>query len=111
MDLSDRVNSPGIYPDSRSFSRAVFALLQDVALRHRETAEEGDAMSIRPGVFAPNCGHHVNLETTAFYNILITDAGDRVARSHHDVLANWLQETEPTTLIHNPEDGLNSQCP
>jgi len=110
MDLSDNANSPGIYPDGMTFSQVVFDMLQALA-QPGSTAEETDAQAVEPGIFAPNCGHHVNLEVGDFYRIQLTRQQGNMTLSNHDVLSNWVSGSGATQVIHNPNDGVTSVCP
>lgn len=106
MDLSDKANTPGIYPDDRSYSKGVFDLLTSMKTLSTFSKEP---ISKEPGIFGPSCGHHVNLEVNAFYRIGIkTQMG---TYNMHDVLWNWYKGMEPQQLIHNPNDGVTSVCP
>ncbi len=108
MDLSDSVSTPGLYDTDMSFSFAVFDLLTMLAMRPT-WAEEVTAQTV-PGVFGPLCGHHVNLESTAFYDIQL-DSAPYGPLSLQDTLGNWLAGAAPTFLVHNPPAGITSVCP
>lgn len=106
MDYSDRVDSPGVYADNETFTRSTYALLQSIAAGDF-SPEEASARQAG-GVFAPNCGHHVALESGEFYNIKISDGA--ASASFHDVLSNWARGAEPTFVLDDREDVFSSVC-
>lgn len=106
MDLSDGANKPGIYPDDSAFTRAVYELVTSLEDR-ASFAEEHPAL--QPAAFAPDCGHHVNLEVDAFTRIALTDGERRVSNADH--LHAWVDDRgrEPI-LVHSPDGPWTSAC-
>lgn len=106
MDYSDKVDSPGIYANDEAFARSTYDLLQQVAAGEY-SPEEASAQQAG-GVFAPNCTHHVALESGDFYRIQISDGAQ--SASFHDILSNWTRGMEPAYLLDDRGDMLSSVC-
>lgn len=100
MDLSDIANTPGLYADDTAFTQGVYNLTTSMA-EHPDFAEENP--NYVPAVFAPNCGHHVNLEVSDFYRIALTDGNATV--SNADMLHAWATDSLTERILVHATDG------
>ena len=106
MDVSDSVNSPGVYPDDEAFEAAVrdtLAELADGTFVH----EEPDVMPPEV-IFAPDCRHHVALESSEFFDIALEDESGAV--SFHDALAAWADDDVVGAYIDGDGVAPASTC-
>ncbi len=106
QDLRD--GAPGAYVDSNAYARALFTWFSGVA-NGTFVAEESDIPLERMGLFAPSCDHHLNLNVSSFYEVMLMSGAESV--SMHDLLSRWVRDTPPYRAIHEPTAGLTSVCP
>lgn len=72
------------------------------------SAEEGDAIAVAPGGFAPSCPRHETLRSTPdVFDATIDDGGPDLTM--FDVIANWTLGDLPSMLI--TPDGGADVCP
>lgn len=76
----------------------------------RDTAEEGGAMNVAPGVFAPACAKHDTIHDDGeVYQTTITPDGGSPLRLF-DVFENWRNGTSPTAVLTQKETREDTSC-
>jgi len=106
MDVSDPVDAPSVYADLAAFERATRAALDHVAEGRFVPEEAG--LALPEVVFAPDCQHHVALESASFSTIGVE--ADGVTRSFHDALIAWLDDAPLPNLVDGGTGGATSVC-
>jgi hypothetical protein len=73
MDLEDNTVGPWAYDSFADFGLATRELLEGFASATPQVAEPFAPVDL--GVLEPRCGHHVTLENTTFYSIVVPQGG------------------------------------
>jgi hypothetical protein len=107
QDLEDPVLGPAFFTNITAFGEATRTMLEEFETRVT-TAEEPDARQ-QVAVFAPRCGHHVALESVAFYDVLLEVLPDPPVNLNETMWAWWDQGATP--FVIDGVDGALSVCP
>ena len=76
----------------------------------KSSAEEGAAMTVAPGVFAPACTHHDTIHSDAeVYGTTLTPAGD-TPKALFDVFENWRSGTTPSAVLTMKQTREDTVC-
>ena len=111
MDLKDsnavqNFVAAGVAPDV--FANAVRDFLLELK-SIQQTGAEGDVVSRAPGVYGPNCGQHVGMETNPWFFVSSIDVeGENTSATFHDALLRWLSGTDVEVVGY--ADGRLSNC-
>lgn len=102
-------------PELGAFVPATFAVVLQRELAAfpmlPSTAEEGDAMTRAPGVFAPACTDHDTIHTDAeVYGVTITPPAGTAMRLF-DVFGNWMSGADPSAVLTTDEMRRDTMCP
>lgn len=112
MDIEDNTVGPWLYDSFALFGQGVRPLLASIAdgsvLYSSEPASQQQV-----GVFAPRCCHHVTLDSSDLFNIVVADPsnpGLAGRRDLNDTLWDWVSDVGVPAFI---DDGsaFSSGCP
>lgn len=99
--VGERYLSAGV---SASALATVWADTLDRVHEVPATAEEADAMTRAPGVYAPNCGQHVGLNDAAwlYESVVRDDDPDETPYTHRSAFAAWFAGAPVEVLDTEP---------
>jgi hypothetical protein len=88
----------------------VWATSMDRIHEAPEEGEEGDAMTVAPGVYSPNCGQHVGLNDTAWFTEALVQDDDSAETwySHRGAFLAWY--LGGTVEVLDGEPSTRSVC-
>lgn len=112
MDIEDNTVGPWLYDSFALFGQGARPLLAAIAdgsvLYGSEAASQPQV-----GVFAPRCCHHVTLENSDLFNIVVADPnnpGLAGRRDLNDTLWDWVTDVSVPAFIDNG-GAFSSGCP
>lgn len=113
MDIEDNTIGPWLYDTFALFGLGTRPLLEGIADGSLVYGGTEPTSQAAVGMFAPRCCHHVTLENSDFFDILVADPGSPGLggrRNLNDTLHDWVIDASVPVLV-DQGGAFDSGCP